>query len=120
MDILGFVITVFAAARLTRLVTEDTITAPLRDPVLARVLRSKAERTALAELPADQDFPPPKKFRTFVYTLLTCHWCVGFWITAAVIAAHALYSENIIYKLIAATLAASYLVGWFADNEGGE
>lgn len=117
MDILGFAIAAFAAARLTRLATADTITAPLRDPVLARVLRSRAERAALTE---GEELPPPTTARSYIYTLLTCHWCLGFWIALATVLLYLHFGEHIVYQIAAMTLAVSYVIGWFADNEGGE
>lgn len=60
--ILTTVILAGATARLTRLITEDTITAPLRTWVMRKA--------------GGPD--------TMAYTWIKCPWCVGLWIAFAV------------------------------------
>lgn len=117
VPVFGFLLATLAAARVTRLVTTDTITAPLRDPLLFRVLRSASERRAIA---SGEEVGDPRPWRTWIYTLLTCHWCIGFWICAITVALYHLYGHHLLVQLGAAALAASYVVGWLGDNEGGE
>lgn len=70
-----------AAARLTRLVTTDTITAPLREKLIRWAYRSRPEMTPSwaatdqwAELArADDEAPWPAK-------LVICDWCAGVWV----------------------------------------
>ena len=55
-----------ATARLTRLITEDTITGPLRARMMYVARRDKRGPQA------------------FAYLWITCPWCVGLWIAFAV------------------------------------
>lgn len=68
-----------ATYRLTRLITEDTITAPLRDTVLDRI--------------------PPTDPRTQRYTVtypLTCEYCASVYAAAAVtVLDHAAHAEGV-------------------------
>jgi hypothetical protein len=81
---LTFSVDVLATYRLTRLATADVISEPVRMALL---------RKAGATPPADADDPtaqevvesldhPPR-----LATLITCRWCAGMWIAAAVTAA---------------------------------
>lgn len=63
--VLGVVVDALATYRLTRLVVEDEIAAPLRDRVWAR------------------DDPGMAR----IGYLVTCPWCVSFWVAVAVVAA---------------------------------
>lgn len=83
MTSLAFVIVALAAARLTRLVTEDTITEPLR------VWASS---------------------RPFVYELVTCPWCIGFWISLATVGVWWTVGDRAVWLL--APFAVSHIVGW--------
>ena len=83
MTPLAFVIICLAAARLTRLVTEDTITEPVR--VWA------------------SDKP-------FVYELVTCPWCIGFWISLGCVAVWWTTSDRAVWLL--APFAVSHVAGW--------
>lgn len=117
VNVLLLVLLIGASARLTRLTTTDTITAPIRDPILERVLRPRAQRRALDQ---GEALPPPTRLRSTLYTLLTCHWCVGFWIAAAVVLAATAWGHTLYFQVAAAILTVSYALGWLADNEAGE
>lgn len=83
-----------AALRLTRLITRDTITRPLRTWVVNR-------------------YGP----ETLPDEFIRCPWCVGFWISA-VVAALALtpaVAESGLFLFATATLTLSYLVGLAAN-----
>ena len=82
MTPLAFVIVSLAAARLTRLVTEDTILEPLR------------EWATIHEL---------------VYELVTCPWCIGFWISLGTVAVWWLAGDTAVWLL--APFAVSYVAG---------
>lgn len=90
-----------AAARLTRLVTVDSIADPLRDGV-----RMAANRVGP---------------RTLVWAddLVTCPHCVGFWATLAVLATAAAWGHTAAWRFVAATLAASYVVGHLSRHLDG-
>lgn len=83
MTPLAFVIVSLAAARLTRLVTEDTITEPLR------VWASN---------------------KPFLYELVTCPWCIGFHISVACVAVWWTAGQTAVWFL--APFAVSHVVGW--------
>jgi hypothetical protein len=81
---LAFVIICLAAARLTRLVTEDIITEPLREWASIK--------------PA------------WVYDLITCPWCIGFWISLGCVAVWWTSGDRAVWLL--APFAVSYVAGW--------
>lgn len=84
------VVDAVATYRLTRLVTADAITAPVRDRLIRDAyVAHHGEAVAVdmeAETPhdtwtdraMDDDTPPP------LAKLLTCRWCAGVWIAAGV------------------------------------
>lgn len=76
-----------AAFRLTRLVTSDKITAPVRDRV------------------------PPV---TFAGQLVRCQWCAGIWVAFAVVAARRLVPRA--WAPVGDALAIAAVVGIVADN----
>lgn len=79
-----------AAYRLTKLVTDDVITAPIRDRIVEAAYERAGvtiERTS-GETWSDVaigDENAPK-----IATLVTCRWCAGVWIGAGVVAARRL------------------------------
>lgn len=86
------VIDALAAYRLTRLVTADTITEPVRLALVedayhavARQLPEVQAGATVEERVAADDEDPPK-----LATLLTCRWCAGVWVAAGVMAARRL------------------------------
>ena len=83
MTPLAFLIVCLAAARLTRLVTDDTITEPLR------VWASD---------------------RRVLYELVTCPWCIGFWISLGCVAVWWTTGDRAVWLL--APFAVSYVAGW--------
>lgn len=91
-----------AVARLTRLVTQDTITAPLREKIAGRrpgrVVGQQivtAARPKLAEL-------------------TTCPWCVSPYLAAAVVALQALAPA--VCLVVTAVLAFSMVAGLLAER----
>lgn len=88
-----FVLLVFAVARLTRLVTTDNLTHPLRDKLGERALaayrRDQAKISPMygTDDNADADASPtaaPDTVRSpgerGLFALVSCAWCIGFWI----------------------------------------
>jgi len=84
---LTLVVDVLATYRLTRLATADVISEPVRMAVLRRTgatpLPGQEDPTAQEVVESMKD--PPR-----VATLITCRWCAGMWIAAAVTGARAL------------------------------
>lgn len=77
-----------AVLRLTRVVTADTIGAPLRSAWYAR-------------------FPKHSDLGTFV----SCPWCVSFWVAVPVVAAAALFGTTAWFWAPAMVLTLSWLAG---------
>ena len=75
------VVDVLATYRLTRLATADVISEPARQAVLRRsgaeIGPEHVDLTAVEVVDALKD--PPR-----IATLVTCRWCAGMWIAAAV------------------------------------
>lgn len=80
-----------AAYRLTRLVTADDITAPIRDGIVewsyGRLPDVEVDKPAIDTWTdvAISDPDAPK-----LATLVTCRWCAGMWISFGVVAARRL------------------------------
>lgn len=87
-----------AAYRLTKLVTDDKITEPIRDAIIeAAYRRDKADHrfdpndyaTATGRVKwtevAEDDEDTPK-----LATLITCRWCAGTWFGFGIVAARAI------------------------------
>jgi len=95
MDILTLLVAALATARLTRLVTRDQITHPVRRWVLARI-----------------------DLHGWLAYLLTCDWCVSVWVGGAGAAAGAWVGSWSWWHAPAVALAFSYVAGWLASKEG--
>lgn len=76
------VVNLLAICRITRLITEDTITQPFRDAV-AR----KAAPPAMHARPAGRAAGRPARVWRYLDKLLNCPWCAGFWVSAALVLA---------------------------------
>lgn len=100
-DLFDAVLVVGAAARLTRLVTDDTIGRPARD-----ALRTAGRRLAGADglVWADE--------------LATCPWCAGFWVALAVVASWAAWGAHPAWQAVAGVLAVAWAVGWLGTATG--
>jgi hypothetical protein len=81
---ISLLIDILATYRLTRLATADVISEPVRMAVLRRV---GAEPPDGAEDPTAQEVVESLDEPPGVATLVTCRWCAGIWIAAAVTAA---------------------------------
>ena len=104
-----------AAARLTRLVTRDTITQPLRDWVLFNRAQRQA-RLRNEPIPAPTR-PTAARARSWLHSLLTCDWCAGLWISAAVVTATALWRDTPAYWGTTSALTVSHAVGLLAAHD---
>lgn len=130
LAVLGL-LTLGAAARLTRLITADTITQPLRT-LFAR----RADQAHLDALEAKRTKNNPQAERVkrlekrtdrrrIAVEFINCDWCVGFWICVLAFAALFAYlvgawpwdytaREWFLYA--ASALTGSWLVGTLAEN----
>lgn len=74
-----------AAARLTRLVTTDTITAPLREAIIRRAYRGSPQNNPGWEGPHRwADLARVDEEAPWQATLMTCDWCAGMWVSFGV------------------------------------
>lgn len=92
------VIDALATFRLTRLIIEDTITAPLREKVKYQAMREVDTPGMAAK----------------IETLLSCPWCVGFWVACGVVTARTVAPR--LWDPAARVLALSAATGIIAEN----
>lgn len=83
------VLIAFASYRVWRLIAVDQITEPLRAPLLRSDHRAAV----------------------WVYDLITCAWCAGFWISGAITGATALSLDWALLDAVLAWWAVSAVVG---------
>ncbi|MEQ6375522.1 DUF1360 domain-containing protein [Bacillaceae bacterium S4-13-58] len=105
MNLLDFVILVFASYRLTRLIVFDTITDWLRRPF------HEYEEQELSDGEIETVIHiKGTGIRAFIGELLSCYWCTGFW-SSVIILLIFLYlpSLEIILYVLAISGAASML-----------
>jgi hypothetical protein len=103
--LVAFVVLVLGTARLTRLISRDDITAPMRTGI----------DKWLGE-------------NSFVSRLIWCHWCVAVWISLGTssLAMQALYSfgrlspKAAILCWLLLIPANAYAAAWVVDKEGGD
>lgn len=89
------VIVALAAARITRIITRDAITAPARMWLVNRL----GVESKIAEL-------------------LQCDWCTGFWVSFGVVGAAWEWGDRAWLTWPLTGLAVAHLVGWLASKEG--
>lgn len=94
MDFVTLALVALATARLTRLVTTDTITEPLRVWVVGKL----GEDSKLSYL-------------------MMCSWCMSLWVGAGVAGSAYLFGGNRWYGFALLALSASYVTGWLAGRE---
>ncbi len=92
MSVLVVVLTIGFAARLTRLLTTDQISYPIRRRVVVRL--------------------GPDNW--FAY-LITCPWCLGLWVSAAVAAGAYWWADTRWWLCVALAGTASYATGLLAQ-----
>lgn len=90
------VVYALAVARLTGLIVADEITRPVRDGVLSRLDEDRASHRTLA-------------------TLISCPWCVGFWLSAAAAPVAWWWGEHPMFLIPAVAFAFSQVAGMVAD-----
>ncbi len=95
------ILTVLAVARVTRLITTDTVFDDLRNPVIRWLVRDGRE-SRLAYL-------------------IMCDWCSSVYVGAAAAGAYWTWGETMPYMATVLALAASYVTGFLAMvTERGE
>lgn len=124
LGFVAFALVTLAAARLTRIITTDQIGEPLRRLVW-RLAGGEIPPALTSPIRDIVDFNPHwemalPRVRRLVWDLVTCPWCIGFWISltgiAGALAVLPPPPGPFIFWLLAGSLAASYLVGVMATN----
>lgn len=116
-DLTTLAVDVLAIHRLTRLVTADTITQPVR----ARLIRSAYElRDGHLPMPADDTpdaawdaMPENDDDAPKLAAFVRCRWCTGLWISGFVVAARR-YAPRVwepLARALAGSTAAALLAG---------
>ncbi|MDQ8706206.1 DUF1360 domain-containing protein [Streptomyces sp. LHD-70] len=77
-----FALVVLAVARATRLITTDSLTRPLRDKLGERALAAyRRDEQATDTSEREPSVPPRAPGERGLYALVTCPWCIGFWLS---------------------------------------
>lgn len=131
---LGLVVVALASYRITRVVTTDTLTQAPRDrlyhwawvepdePELYALRRQEHGIDPLVMERDDDVAPMPRKggLRTYVNELFNCPWCLGVWVSYAVLAFWCWVVRDGIavaaYLVTGAAVAGAQ--GWLASREG--
>lgn len=92
------------ALRATRLLVDDSITAPLRHYLQAQIY-------ADGKVDADTGAPAPHPGWQFASDLADCPWCFGFWAALAAFGSAYLWGDTATWTWLAAAASGSYLVG---------
>lgn len=85
IDLLNFTILALASFRLTRLIVFDKITEFLRDPFFDEVEEENEDGTREVYY-----LPKGTPIKKFIGELLSCYWCTGVWVSAAVVVGYLL------------------------------
>jgi hypothetical protein len=87
---LAYALVALAAYRLTRVVTTDSISLAARDRLFLWAW-DDTDEIVVARAP----------WRTYVYELFTCSWCLGVWVSAAVYSAWRWWDAEAVRAVIA-------------------
>lgn len=90
------ILTFLAAARITRIITRDSITQPARTWAVNRL--------GIDSKPAE---------------LLQCDWCTGVWVSILVTGAAWMWGDHWWISWPVTALAGAHIVGWLASREEG-
>lgn len=80
IDFLSFTILALASFRLTRLIVFDKITEFLRDPFFDEIEEVNEDGTKEVYY-----LPKGTPIKKFIGELLSCYWCTGVWVSAAMV-----------------------------------
>ena len=96
MDLITLALAALATARLTRLITTDTIFTVARNRVIVAL---------------------PARLEPVAY-LLTCAWCMSMYTGAVTAAGWYAWGDSRWFAAVTAALAFSHITGWLAAREG--
>ena len=106
LNVITAVLTLGAVARVTRLITDDSITAPLRDFL---------DRAATLRASEDGQAQAAPLFWRAASTWVHCAWCVSLWVATAAAVTHWQWADTVPFLYITGVLTASHLVALGAD-----
>ncbi|MET8561012.1 DUF1360 domain-containing protein [Streptomyces flaveolus] len=98
-DLITCALALGACLRLTRLVVDDDISEPFRQKI-----HGKAHRDAKSDSRHGGVWG-------FLSRLVACTWCASMWTAAVIVPVAALYGDTLLFRLNAAALTLSWLVG---------
>jgi hypothetical protein len=85
IDLLDFIIVALASFRLTRLIVFDKITEFLRNPFFDEIEEKNQEgKTEVYYVPKETTL------KKFIGEMLSCYWCTGVWVSAAIVTGYLL------------------------------
>lgn len=124
LELLALILIVaFSGYRIARAITQDKITEEFRKKLFSwtyevpdRVADQKFEEAETN----DHVKPPtrPKKSHQYVYNLLTCPLCVGFWITLAIgLVASTQYTDGSVFHHLLVAIAATGVQAFLSLRE---
>lgn len=99
--VFGFVLMTLASARITRAITEDSISIPFRNWVEWKEGKRSDQIISLT-------------------TLLNCHWCTGWWVALGIAGSTFVWGNGDWIWWLWAGLSASYLLGMIEDKLGSD
>lgn len=80
-DIGGLILLALACYRVTRLVTTDKIAEPVFEPLRQRLEDRWIRRNTRPGSPEEFDAVESDKWNSKLAFLLSCPWCLGFWVS---------------------------------------
>jgi hypothetical protein len=102
-------LTLLAVARMTRVITTDTLFEAPRNAVVTWLLIGKEE------------LPRSTGFRSKLAYLIVCDWCASMYVGAAGAGAYAAWGETMPFMVVILALSGSYAAGFLASvTERGE
>lgn len=105
-------VTTLAAARLTRLVTKDTLGGWLIREPIARAMQNYAQQTAQIHQREGKPGHPTQPWWWKYEVGLHCKWCVGFWLCLGTIAAEKATRNRPCARPIVATLGGALALNY--------
>jgi Protein of unknown function (DUF1360) len=88
ISLLDFTILALASFRLTRLIVFDKITEFIRNPFFDEI--EEVNEDGLMEV---YYFPKQTPIKKFLGELLSCYWCTGIWVSAALVLGYIFFSS---------------------------
>ncbi len=108
------IVEALAVFRLTRLVTTDTVTAPVRDGIHERATLRLVKRDPFAGTVTESKTVQRRGVWAWAWEFVSCSWCVSVWAGGGVVAMMAWQGGW--FQYVAAALALSTISGAIAER----